>query len=199
MKIVRSISRRGLLRSSALAGAGLVTASGLPVRGFAQTTILSESARVAAPYGAQVGDLRPGSAIIWSKADRPARMVVSWSTSDTFTTARGASPVNVLEDSNYTGKVDLLGLPADQRIFYRVDFTDLGDLKGVGEPVMGSFLTPPETRRTVKFVWSGDTAGQGWGINPDFGGMRIYEAMRQTQPDFFIHSGDTIYADGPID
>jgi alkaline phosphatase D len=28
--------------------------------------------------------------------------------------------------------------------------------------------------------------------------MKIYEAMRQTNPDFLIHSGDNIYADGPI-
>jgi alkaline phosphatase D len=28
--------------------------------------------------------------------------------------------------------------------------------------------------------------------------MRGYQAMHQTRPDFFIHSGDTIYADGPI-
>lgn len=28
--------------------------------------------------------------------------------------------------------------------------------------------------------------------------MRGYRAMHQTRPDFFIHSGDTIYADGPI-
>ena len=28
--------------------------------------------------------------------------------------------------------------------------------------------------------------------------MRIYETMLQHRPDFFIHSGDTIYADGPI-
>src|SRR5690606_30151894 len=35
--------------------------------------------------------------------------------------------------------------------------------------------------------------------NPSFGGMRIYEAMRRTNPDFFIHSGDAIYADGPIE
>ena len=47
-------------------------------------------------------------------------------------------------------------------------------------------------------MWSGDTAGQGWGINPSFGGMKIYEAMRQRSPLFFIHSGDNIYADGPI-
>ncbi len=29
--------------------------------------------------------------------------------------------------------------------------------------------------------------------------MTIYETMRRLQPDFFIHSGDTIYADGPIE
>ena len=52
--------------------------------------------------------------------------------------------------------------------------------------------------RDLRFVWGGDTAGQGWGINPNFGGMKIYEAMRQRSPLFFIHSGDNIYADGPI-
>jgi alkaline phosphatase D len=40
--------------------------------------------------------------------------------------------------------------------------------------------------------------GQGFGINPDIGGMRIYETMRARQPDFFIQSGDTIDADGPV-
>ena len=43
-----------------------------------------------------------------------------------------------------------------------------------------------------------DVAGQGWGINPDWGGMRIFETMRRLDPDFFIHSGDSIYADNPI-
>jgi phosphodiesterase/alkaline phosphatase D-like protein len=52
--------------------------------------------------------------------------------------------------------------------------------------------------RDVTFVWSGDTAGQGWGINPEWGGMKIYETMRRLEPDFFVHSGDQIYADGPI-
>jgi alkaline phosphatase D len=28
--------------------------------------------------------------------------------------------------------------------------------------------------------------------------MKIYETMRQRNPDFFVHSGDTIYADGPM-
>lgn len=28
--------------------------------------------------------------------------------------------------------------------------------------------------------------------------MRIYEQMRLRDPDFFVHCGDTIYADGPM-
>ncbi|ODN70307.1 Alkaline phosphatase D precursor [Methylobrevis pamukkalensis] len=48
------------------------------------------------------------------------------------------------------------------------------------------------------FTWSGDTAGQGWGIDEARGGMQIYATMLKARPDFFIHSGDTIYADGPM-
>ena len=47
-------------------------------------------------------------------------------------------------------------------------------------------------------MWSGDTAGQGWGIDEARGGMRTYATMLRNRPDFFIHSGDTIYADDPI-
>ena len=57
---------------------------------------------------------------------------------------------------------------------------------------------PPAANNDVSFVWSGDTVGQGYGINPEVGGMTIYEAMRKLEPDFFVHSGDTIYADGPL-
>jgi alkaline phosphatase D len=125
-------------------------------------------------------------------------MTVRWSTTESMTDAHAAPAVHAVDDSDFTAKVDLAGLPAGQRIFYEATFLDLADLKTSSEPVRGSFLTPPSERRNVRVVWSGDTAGQGFGINPDFGGMRIYEAMRRAEPDFFIHSGDTIYADGPI-
>jgi alkaline phosphatase D len=66
--------------------------------------------------------------------------------------------------------------------------------------VTGSFRVPPAAAsgRDVSFVWTGDTAGQGWGINPDWGGMRLYETMRRTDADFMVHCGDSIYADNPI-
>src|SRR5262249_57520723 len=54
------------------------------------------------------------------------------------------------------------------------------------------------TGGTLTSAYSGDEAGQGWGINPGWGGMKLYEAMWRLRPDFFIHSGDQIYADGPL-
>ena len=39
---------------------------------------------------------------------------------------------------------------------------------------------------------------KGSGTNPEFGGMRLYETMARHNPDLFIHSGDMIYADVPL-
>ena len=85
-----------------------------------------------------------------------------------------------LEDTDFTAKLDLAGLPAGQRIFYRVRFLDLGDLDdAASEPVAGSFGTPRRRARgNVRFVWSGDTRRPGLGHQPRLGRLPIYEAMR---------------------
>jgi alkaline phosphatase D len=134
---------------------------------------------------------------VGARADRPARMMVEWSTSHSFANARKAIAPHVLPEGDFIGRVDLADLPAGQTIFTRISFLDLGDLKTPSAPVTGRFRTPA-AGRSIRFQWSGDTVGQGWGINPDLGGMTIYEVMRRADPDFFIHSGDTIYADGPL-
>ncbi|GBD44112.1 Alkaline phosphatase D [bacterium HR40] len=194
------LSRRHLLHSS-LGGLALAGAVGLPRLVFGQgapAVMISERQRIRAPFGVQSGDVGDGRAIVWSKADRPARMLVRWSTREDLADARAVRPLHVLEDTDFTGKVELTGLPDGERIFYEVRFLDLGDLQGLSEPVRGSFLTPPASRRRIRFLWSGDLAGQGYGINPDFGGFRIFRAMKALEPDFFVFSGDAIYADGPI-
>src|SRR5256885_829485 len=98
------------------------------------------------------------------------------------------SPANVLIDH----------LPAGQDIFYRIRFEDFASPAIMSEPQVGRFRTAPADRRSLSFIWSGDTAGQGWGIDEGRGGMRGYATMLRNRPDFFIHSGDTIYADSPI-
>ena len=84
---------------------------------------------------------------------------------------------------DFTARVDLRGLPADQSIFYRARFEDARS--GVlSEPWFGHLRSAAKRPRDIRFVWGGDTCGQGYGINPDFGGMRIYESMRRRRPDF---------------
>ena len=107
-------------------------------------------------------------------------------------------PIAALPESDFTAKMLLENLPAGQDIFYRVRFRDLSHTDISSEPVIGRFRTAPADRRDVSFVWGGDVAGQGWGINPDDGGMFTYATMRKHRPDFLLHSGDTIYADGII-
>ncbi|MEO8804553.1 MAG: alkaline phosphatase D family protein [Burkholderiaceae bacterium] len=159
----------------------------------------SESARPQVPYGVMSGDVDVDRAIVWSRADRPSRMLVEWSTTESMRDVRRIAGPAAMETSDFTARMDLVGLPAGQTIFYRAQFQNLADPSAFSAPVTGRFRTPAVGKpRDLVFAFSGDEAGQGWGINEAFGGYRVYDAMRRFEPDFFIHSGDQIYADGPI-
>ena len=52
---------------------------------------------------------------------------------------------------------------------------------------------------TCRSCGRGDLAGQGWGINPDLGGYRIFRAMRGARArTSSCAAATTIYADGPL-
>ncbi|MFI5380214.1 MAG: alkaline phosphatase D family protein [Tepidisphaerales bacterium] len=155
--------------------------------------------RPAIPFGVASGDVTADSAIIWSRTDRPAKMLVEWSTTESFQEYENAFGPVATPATDFTAQCDLRSLPANQRIFYRVSFMSLADAKAVSEPVTGTFRTAPLAAHDLKFAWSADTVGQGWGINLESGGIRIYETIRSMSPDFFIHSGDNINADQPVE
>jgi alkaline phosphatase D len=136
--------------------------------------------------------------VIWARTDRPARMLAEIATSDSFKTIQRAVFVDALPESDFTAKALIEGLPPGQEIFYRIRFQDHSSPTILSEPLVGRFRTAPSDKRNVSFTWSGDTAGGGWGIDESRGGMRAYATMRNTRPDFFVHCGDHIYADGPI-
>ncbi|HKU17508.1 MAG TPA: alkaline phosphatase D family protein [Steroidobacteraceae bacterium] len=189
----RSFIKHALTGSVALTGlAGILHSRQAPA------VVAADSSRPMAPWGLQVGDVVGDRAIVWSRSDKPARMFVDWSLDDSFARAVTLRGPHALEASDLTARIDLTQLPAESDVFVRVVFEDLDSGKARSEPVIGRFRTPPAKRRDIRFVWSGDTVGQGWGIDLGFGGMKIYESMRRARPDFFLHSGDTIYADGPL-
>jgi len=193
-----TITRRAFVEAG-LKLAGL-KACATGVLGRAPAIIQSESSRPGIPQGVASGDVSPGQALIWSRTDRPARMVVEYSTTDKFENVMRRTGPAALESTDFTARVVLTDLPANQRIFYRVLFQDLGDLRTWSAPEVGSFRTPPGAmaRQDVVLAWSADTVGQGWGLNPDWGGLKLYETMLRAEPHVFIHCGDTIYADQHI-
>lgn len=187
-------TRRRLLQGGlALAGGSLLQRPAVA----AAALVASDAERPVMAQGIQFGDMTLGNTMLWSRADRPARLHAEYSFDEAFTRPVRIVGPHALEATDFTARLDLAGLPADRTVFVRAWFEGLSNSRAMSEPVLGRFRTPALSR-SIRFVWGGDTAGQGWGINPAFGGMRIYEQMRRVQPDFFLHSGDTIYADGPI-
>ncbi len=159
---------------------------------FAQETGLPLMAQ-----GIQIGDLTQGRALIWSRADRPSRMMVQYAFNPEFTDSVTVRGPHALPENDFTTKQDLTGLPDGVDVYVKVWYQDLTAEQNQSEPVIGRFSTIGN-KDNIRFVWGGDIAGQGWGINDNFGGMKIFETMRRLQPNFFLLSGDSIYADSPI-
>ena len=197
------MDRRHFVRNSLwFAGAGAVWPHRTIAQPAAPAVITRDTMRPQFPSGVQSGDAQADRAIVWTRSDRPARMWVEWATTAGFADAKRVRGPHLLDDSDFTGRLDLTDLPAGQEIFYRVLLQDLHNERVLSEPMSGHLRLPPAAHgkalRDVRFAWSGDTAGQGFGINEAWGGMKIHEQIRRVNPDFFLHSGDTIYADGPI-
>ncbi|MGY4330638.1 phosphodiesterase/alkaline phosphatase D-like protein [Bradyrhizobium sp. LB7.2] len=114
--------------------------------------------------GIQSGDASDGSAVVRARADRPARMQVECSIVESFKTIIASASSDALPDTDFTSKLLLNDLPLGQDIFYRVRFDDIA-IGIADESRIGHFRTAPAAGRSISFLWSGDTAGQGWGID----------------------------------
>ena len=189
MKKSLTLSRRSFM--SGVGAAGLVAGSGLAMPFYSRA-----ASRPVFTHGVQSGDVDAVSGMIWTRTDRPSRVLFEVATSESFKNARKLATLDALPESDFAVKRLIEGLPSDQDIFYRMTAQDLSDVNAVSEPIIGRFRTAPTSRRSIKFAWSGDTAGQGWGIDDE--GMKTYATMAKHAPDFFLHSGDTIYADGAM-
>ncbi len=184
------VSRRGMLRGAA--GIAGLTATGVIAPATSSSAALVRRERAVLTHGIQAGDVTADSAVVWTRSDRPARLFVQVPGVGTY---RG--PV-LTAKSDFTGRIRLDGLPAGETLDYRVVLADPDAHRAVGEQANGLLRTAARRAKDIRFLWSGDQTGQGWGRNPDLGGFPIYRAMLKRDPHFFLHSGDSIYADNPI-
>jgi alkaline phosphatase D len=193
------LSRRTLLRTTAAAGAGALVAGAAPAVASRWGAALVRSGRPRLTHGVQAGDATARAATVWARADRPARLMVEVASDAAFRDVRRIRGPVVTPRSDLTGKVRLTGLPSGSDVCYRIVAADLDDPDHVGEPVTGRLRTAPRRASDIRFLWSGDIAGQGWGVNPDLGGFPMADRILDLEPDFFLCSGDTVYSDGPVE
>lgn len=207
-----SLSRRSFLSVAGLSAAGLaLPASARALSSSSSSGALSSLSSGSSSFGGLIpdrpkithgvssGDMRADGAIIWARADRPVRMAVTTAATESFANPRlHYSQVPLTPDTDGTGSLRLEGLESGQDVFYRVHLEDL-ETGLWSEPVAGTFRTAPTQAADIRFHWSADVAGQGYGINPDIGGMVGFRAMANRNPHFFLHSGDVVYADNPIE
>lgn len=201
--MTNSFPRRSLLRAALLVPAGAALTSGVLAAcgsGAGPATTTGPSlvrARPRLTHGVATGDARADGALVWARSDVPATMIVETAATEDFANPSLVRGPMLTPESDGTGRIRIQGLEPGQRVHYRVTLE--GDDGARSEPVTGVFATAPAAPSHIKFVWSGDVAGQGWGINADTGGMTVWKVMAERNPDFFIHSGDSIYADNPIE
>lgn len=148
--------------------------------------------------GIQIGEVSADIAIIWARLPYPADVEVAWSSDGTHGTWNRVRAPQALEVTDYTSRVQLSGLPPDANVHVKVTASGLEAAHAAPWVRDSVFRSAPATARLIRFAWSADVNGQGFGINPGFGGLRIFETMRKRDLDFFVHCGDTIYADHPM-
>jgi alkaline phosphatase D len=176
------LSRREFLRLAAQAGIAaplILNASGCAVLGhdrFDDETGLS--------LGYVTGDVTADGAVVWLRAAPGSAVRIEYAKEPTLSGAAATVPVSVVPEADYTAQVTLRGLSPASDYYYRAAVA--GKKPG---PVAHFKTAPaPGDLAAVKFCFSGDT-------RENYKPFAIMDAIGAMQPDFFVHLGDTIYAD----
>jgi alkaline phosphatase D len=130
------------------------------------------------------GDVTSDGAIIWLRAEPGSEVVLHYSNERSFNRFSSAGPFRVNKEADHTAKIELQKLDPGTTYFY------YAAVAGKKPGYLASFLTAPAPSDAAKvsFCFSGDT-------RESYQPFTIMNAVRAQRPDFFLHLGDTIYAD----
>lgn len=144
--------------------------------------MVSSLSRAALPNGVAAGDVNQNSAVLWGRTDTAGSLTVEYAADSNFSTILGSLNTTVADPLTPL-KWDVSGLSANTQYFYR--YSD-----STGSSQTGQFKTAANLGdyQGLRFGVSGDQQGQ---ISP-------YPAVTNAAGlDFFVHLGDSIYADSP--
>jgi alkaline phosphatase D len=131
-------------------------------------------------------DATQNSVLIWVRGSAAARVRVDFGIEAApARLARGPS-VTLSRDSDYSAAIPLTGLAPGKTWSYRI--VDLDSGKPLSEP--GRFKTAPMNATPFTFAFSADT-------DESYRPFKLFDIIDGKHPDFFLHLGDTVYADYP--
>ncbi|HET9419824.1 MAG TPA: alkaline phosphatase D family protein [Nocardioides sp.] len=144
--------------------------------------------------GARTGEVTTDSAVVWSRAARDGQLHVQLRSNGRELRMIRGPWTDARVDR--TARMRLTGLAPGREYDASVWFASADGTESTREELR--FRTAPIHAAAQSVIWSGDTCGQGWGIDRARGGLTTYRAMLGLRPDLFVHVGDTIYGDEPM-
>ena len=164
-------NRRRVLQAAASLGA-LPLATAVP---WVQAAALA--------FAPAVFDVHADRALIWLSANDELRVHVRWGLAADALTERSAE-LALDSASDFTGHLTLQGLPVGSTLHFRAYVGDQA------LPQAGRFNTPRLAGQSFVLAFSGD-------MEEKYKPFRIFDVMAAAKPDYFVHLGDTVYADIP--
>ena len=148
---------------------------------FAASTPWVEAAPLA--FSPAVFDVNADRALIWLSANDELRVHVRWGLTPDALPQKSAELL-LDQPHDYTGHVTLQGLPGGSMVYFRAYAGD----KALQDA--GRFNTPRKVGQNFVLAFSGD-------MEEKYKPFHIFDTIAAAKPDFFVHLGDTCYADHP--
>jgi alkaline phosphatase D len=130
------------------------------------------------------GDVTPDGAMVWLRAEPDSQVFLHYRKESSLDDFSSIGPFPVDGDADCTALIKLEKLEPATTYDYRVA------VAGKQPGHVARFVTAPkpDDAAKVSFCCSGDT-------RESYKPFTVMSAIRAQQPDFFVHLGDTIYAD----
>jgi alkaline phosphatase D len=134
--------------------------------------------------GYVAGDVTENAAVVWLRAEPGSNVVLHYGLDPSLGDFAVLGPLAVDPEADYSARFHLQKLPPASVCYYRAAV--IGKVPG---PI-ARFVTAPgaDDDKTVVFCFSADT-------RESYRPFSVMDAVRAQRPDFFLHLGDTIYAD----
>jgi len=134
--------------------------------------------------GYTAGDVTANGAMIWLRTAPDSAVSIQYGKDETLQQFAETKSFKVRGDADSTALISLDGLEPKSTYYYRAV------VEGRRAGPIARFVTAPPSDDSAKvsFCFSGDS-------RESYKPFTIMDAVRAQRPDFFLHLGDTIYAD----